>query len=169
MVTDRSCHLGYRAGAHVQRITSPPDLGQQISTSYSGQAVRAPVLPTPREFMGYRRADGQVGIRNEVWILCTVGCVAQTVHRIAELRRREFAGRTDGIFAFGHPFGCSQLGDDLSGTRQLLAALAQHPNAGAVLIVGLGLENNQLTALIAELGPRAADRLAYFNAQAVSR
>ena len=118
--------------------------------------------------MGYRRADGQVGIRNEVWILCTVGCVAETVRRIADAAQNRFAGRTDGIFAFGHPFGCSQLGDDLSGTRQLLASLAQHPNAGAVLIVGLGCENNQLTALIAELGARTAERLAYFNAQSVS-
>jgi altronate hydrolase len=155
-------------GAHVHTHNLASDLGQHDQYQYGGQAVRAPVLPTPREFMGYRRADGQVGIRNEVWILCTVGCVAQTVHRIAEAAQREFAGRTDGIFAFGHPFGCSQLGDDLSGTRQLLAALAQHPNAGAVLIVGLGCENNQLNALIAALGPRAADRLAYFNAQAVS-
>jgi altronate hydrolase len=94
--------------------------------------------------------------------------VAETVRRIAEQAQTRFAGRTDGIFAFGHPFGCSQLGDDLSGTRRLLAALAQHPNAGAVLVVGLGCENNQLSALIAELGSRGVDRLAYFNAQSVA-
>ncbi|HEV2700188.1 MAG TPA: altronate dehydratase family protein [Steroidobacteraceae bacterium] len=131
-------------------------------------AAHAAVAAPRREFMGYRRADGQVGVRNEVWILCTVGCVAETVRRIAEQARVRFAGRTDGIFAFGHPFGCSQLGDDLSGTRQLLASLAQHPNAGAVLVVGLGCENNQLSALVAELGSRGADRLAYFNAQSVA-
>ncbi len=156
------------AGEHVHTHNLQSDLVQNDRYSYRGPAPRAAVTPPPREFMGYRRADGQIGIRNEVWILCTVGCVAETVRRIAEQAQVRFAGRTDGIFAFGHPFGCSQLGDDLSGTRQLLAALAQHPNAGAVLVVGLGCENNQLSALIAALGSRGAERLAYFNAQAVA-
>jgi altronate hydrolase len=156
------------AGAHVHIHNLASDLSQNDQYTYSESAPRAPATAVAREFMGYRRADGQVGIRNEIWILCTVGCVAETVRRIAEQAQSRFAGRTDGIFAFGHPFGCSQLGDDLSGTRQVLAALAQHPNAGAVLIVGLGCENNQLTALIAEVGARSADRLAYFNAQSVS-
>jgi altronate hydrolase len=155
-------------GAHVHTHNLASDLAQHDEYTYREPQPRAPATAVQREFLGYRRADGQVGIRNEVWILCTVGCVAETVRRIAEAAQRRFAGRTDGIFAFGHPFGCSQLGDDLSGTRQLLAALARHPNAGAVLVVGLGCENNQLTALIAELGTRGADRLAYFNAQAVS-
>jgi altronate hydrolase len=155
------------AGTHVHIHNLRSGLAENDQYSYSEAAARPPAIPVRREFMGYRRANGQVGIRNEVWILCTVGCVAETVRRIAERAQVQFAGRTDGIFAFGHPFGCSQLGDDLSGTRQLLAALAQHPNAGAVLVVGLGCENNQLTALIAELGARSADRLAYFNAQAV--
>lgn len=156
------------AGAHVHIHNLASDLTANDQYSYREPESRAPATPLRREFMGYRRADGQVGIRNEVWILCTVGCVAETVRRIADAAQNRFAGRTDGIFAFGHPFGCSQLGDDLSGTRQLLASLAQHPNAGAVLIVGLGCENNQLTALIAELGARTAERLAYFNAQSVS-
>lgn len=155
------------AGAHVHLHNLASDLSRGEHFQYSGPAARAPARSVTREFMGYRRADGQVGIRNEVWILCTVGCVAETVRRIAETARAKFAGRTDGIFAFGHPFGCSQLGDDLDGTRRLLAALARHPNAGAVLIVGLGCENNQLGALLAELGARGADRLAYFNAQSV--
>ena len=156
------------AGAHVHLHNLRSGLAQNDEYTYGVPEARPPATPLQREFMGYRRADGQVGIRNEVWILCTVGCVAETVRRIAEQAQIRFAGRTDGIFAFGHPFGCSQLGDDLSGTRQVLAALAQHPNAGAVLIVGLGCENNQLTALIAQLGARGADRLAYFNAQAVA-
>jgi altronate hydrolase len=155
------------AGEHVHTQNLQSDLSQNDQYSYE-PAARARVAQPKRGFMGYRRADGQVGIRNEVWILCTVGCVAETVRRIAEQAQVRFAGRTDGIFAFGHPFGCSQLGDDLSGTRQLLASLAQHPNAGAVLVVGLGCENNQLSALIAELGSRGADRLAYFNAQSVA-
>jgi altronate hydrolase len=156
------------AGAHVHTHNLQSDLTRSDHYWYREPAARAPAAPPQREFMGYRRADGQVGIRNEIWILCTVGCVAETVRRIAEQAQTRFAGRTDGIFAFGHPFGCSQLGDDLSGTRRLLAALAQHPNAGAVLVVGLGCENNQLSALIAELGSRGVDRLAYFNAQSVA-
>ena len=156
------------AGTHVHVHNLRSGLAQNDQFAYVEPGVPAPGIPVRREFMGYRRADGQVGVRNEIWILCTVGCVAETVRRIAEQAQVRFAGRTDGIFAFGHPFGCSQLGDDLSGTRRVLAALAQHPNAGAVLVVGLGCENNQLSALIAELGARGPERLAYFNAQAVT-
>ena len=116
--------------------------------------------------MGYRRTNGTVGIRNEIWILCTVGCVARTSERLARQASERFKGRVDGVHALTHPLGCSQLGDDLSHTRDLLASLAMHPNAGGVLIVGLGCENNQLSALIKEID-RPADRLKYFAAQMV--
>ncbi|MBC6982664.1 UxaA family hydrolase [Caulobacter sp. 17J80-11] len=116
------------------------------------------------EFLGYRRANGRVGTRNEIWILCTVGCVANTARRIAEKAGQRFAGRVDGVHAFPHPFGCSQLGDDLSHTRKLIAALAAHPNAGGVLILGLGCENNQLAVLLAEADV-APERLRAFNTQ----
>jgi len=127
-----------------------------VSTRLSGvdQYDWAPAASTgvqpdrTTSFMGYRRADGRVGTRNEIWVLCTVGCVANTARRIAEKANVRFAGRTDGVFAFPHPFGCSQLGDDLVNTRKLIAALAGHPNAGGVLILGLGCENNQLKALL---------------------
>ncbi|HYE41956.1 MAG TPA: altronate dehydratase family protein [Caulobacteraceae bacterium] len=118
-------------------------------------------------FQGYRRADGRVGTRNEIWILCTVGCVANTARRIAEQAGRRFAGRVDGVHAFPHPFGCSQLGDDLDGTRALLAALAAHPNAGGVLILGLGCESNQLAALLASMEGREPSRLRAFASQEV--
>ncbi len=121
---------------------------------------------TSGTFMGYRRADGRVGIRNEIWVLCTVGCVARTAQRLAAEASKRFAGRIDGVHALTHPLGCSQLGDDLAHTRSLLASLAMHPNAGGVLIVGLGCENNQLSALLAEID-RPADRLKYFAAQMV--
>lgn len=121
-------------------------------------------------FMGYRRGWGasgmSVGIRNEIWILCTVGCVARTAQRLAREAHERFKGRVDGVYAVTHPLGCSQLGDDLSHTRDVLAALASHPNAGAVLIVGLGCENNQLSELVARID-RPQDRLAYFAAQKV--
>lgn len=107
--------------------------------------------PAPIQFQGYARADGRVATRNEIWVLPTVGCVARTSQRIAALAAERFAGQVEGIHAFTHPFGCSQLGDDLSGTRAILAALACHPNAAGVLLVGLGCESNQLDALVATL------------------
>jgi altronate hydrolase len=97
------------------------------------QAVPAPAASS-RTFMGYRRRDGRVGTRNEIWVLCTVGCVANTARRIAEAANARFAGRVEGVHAFTHPFGCSQLGEDLDGTRATIAALAAHPNAGGVLV-----------------------------------
>lgn len=102
-------------------------------------------------FLGYRRADGSVATRNEVWILPTVGCVGRTAQKIAASAASRHAGTVDGIHAFSHPFGCSQLGEDLAATRSILAALACHPNAGGVLIVGLGCESNQLERLIEEI------------------
>jgi altronate hydrolase len=99
-------------------------------------------------FLGYRRADGRVGTRNEIWVIPTVGCVARTAEKIAARAAARHQGRVDGVHAFAHPFGCSQLGDDLDGTRSLLAALASHPNAGGVLILGLGCESNQLSQLL---------------------
>lgn len=122
--------------------------------------------PSSGTFMGYRRSDGRVGIRNEIWILCTVGCVARTAEKLARQADTRFAGRVDGVHALTHPLGCSQLGDDLDHTRKLLAALAMHPNAGGVLIIGLGCENNQLSALLKDID-RPADRLKYFAAQMV--
>jgi len=123
--------------------------------------------PNDRAFMGYRRRDGRVGTRNEIWVLCTVGCVANTARRIAEKANARFAGRTDGVFAFPHPFGCSQLGDDLSHTRKLIAALGAHPNAGGVLILGLGCENNQLKALLESAPDLDPARLRAFTTQMV--
>jgi len=95
-----------------------------------------------------------------------VGCVARAARRIAELAHAERRAGVDGVYAFPHPLGCSQLGDDLSRTRKILASLAAHPNAGGVLIIGLGCENNQLSALISEarLSP---ERIRSFNAQSV--
>ena len=119
-----------------------------------------------RSFQGYRRADGRVGTRNEIWILPTVGCVARTADRIARIANERFAGVVDGVHAFTHPHGCSQLGDDLGRTRALLAALAGHPNAGGVLLLGLGCESNQLSALRAAAPDLDPARVRWFAAQA---
>jgi len=116
-------------------------------------------------FQGYRRADGRVGTRNEIWVLCTVGCVARTARRIAEQAERRFGGRVDGVHAFTHPFGCSQLGSDLEHTRRMLAALARHPNAGGVLLVGLGCESLQMKWLLEAMEGVDPARLRWFNSQ----
>lgn len=136
----------------------------------SGSYVRGPA-PDPlvphdaAGFMGYRRANGRVGTRNEIWVLPTVGCVARTAQKIADRADRLHRGRVDGVHAFTHPFGCSQLGDDLDGTRAILAALAAHPNAGGVLLVGLGCESNQLAKLMEAIDPAAHPRIRMLTAQ----
>ena len=129
-----------------------------------GGRVEAPDSP---DFLGYRRADGRVGTRNEIWILPTVGCVGRTAQKIAAAAQALHAGRVDGIHAFAHPFGCSQLGDDLGGTRAILAALACHPNAGGVLVVGLGCESNQLDRLMEEIPEPLRHRVRTLRAQGV--
>ncbi|MDD4138688.1 MAG: altronate dehydratase family protein [Eubacteriales bacterium] len=120
-------------------------------------------------FSGYRRPDGRVGTRNELWVIPTVGCVNQLAAHLAEYGKSQIAsGRwtgLDGIQAWTHPYGCSQLGDDHVNTVRLLSALAVHPNAGAVLVVGLGCENNQVDDLRAQLGGFDASRIRFMVAQ----
>ena len=135
-------------GDHVHSDNLATALGGTLDYAY--QPGEAAVLPgSAATFAGYVRADGSVGTRNEIWILPTVGCVARTAERIAARSAASVGDRVDGVFAFAHPHGCSQLGADLDGTRSILASLACHPNAGGVLIVGLGCEENQIAALVA--------------------
>jgi len=142
------------AGAHVHSHNVATDLASAGAYEYRPDSHPAEGAATA-SFDGYRRGDGRVGTRNEIWIIPTVGCVGRTAQKIAERAASRHGGRVDGVHAFAHPFGCSQLGDDLAGTRGLLAALASHPNAGGVLIVGLGCESNQMKALLAEVDPAA--------------
>ena len=153
-------------GRHVH--THNVRTGLSSAETYSFEPAPATEAKTPFEatFQGFLRADGRVGTRNEIWVIPTVGCVARAARRIAERAHSERPEGVDGVYAFPHPLGCSQLGDDLSRTRKVLASLAAHPNAGGVLIIGLGCENNQLSALIAEarLSP---ERIRSFNAQSI--
>lgn len=121
-------------------------------------------------FMGFRRLDGRVGIRNELWIINTVSCVNNAAERIAVAASKELearGSRVEGVYAFNHPYGCSQLGSDLDRTQRILAGLAAHPNAAGVLVLGLGCESNQLGALLGRIRPHLPDRVQSFNAQDV--
>jgi altronate hydrolase len=119
-------------------------------------------------FKGYRRANGEVGIRNEVWIIPTVGCVNGIVNQLAEALRAETKGEgVDAIVAFPHNYGCSQLGDDHENTKKILRDMVLHPNAGAVLVVGLGCENNQPDVFEKFLGDYDHSRVKFMVSQKV--
>lgn len=127
-------------------------------------------LTAPRTFRGFRRQDGQVGVRNQLWIIPTVGCVNGVAQAIAEKLREEKAGcmgSVDAIVAFPHNYGCSQLGDDHQNTRNILADMVHHPNAGGVLIVALGCENNQLGPFMEWVGEMDAARVKTMETQKI--
>jgi len=156
---------GIAAGEHVHSHNLATSLSGVEAYAYEPAPPEALPLPADDTFQGYRRADGRVGTRNEIWILSTVGCVARTAQKIAAEAERRFRGRVDGVVALTHPFGCSQLGGDLEATRTMTAALAGHPNAGGVLILGLGCETNQLQAVLDAAPHLAPTRLRAFTAQ----
>ena len=121
-------------------------------------------------FQGYRRKNGS-GIRNEIWIIATVGCVNSVADDIAYQMREEAAEYTDGIIVIKHPYGCSQMGEDQEATLKVLSQLAAHPNAGGVLMLGLGCENCNFSELgkvfsKEQMGDR--DRIKWLKCQDVS-
>ena len=121
-----------------------------------------------RSFMGFRRPDGKVGIRNEIWIIPTVGCVNDVAKVLVAENQDLVSGTIDGLYAFTHPFGCSQTGADHAQTRKLLAALTRHPNAAAVLVLQLGCENLTHEQFVEELGEYDSNRVKFLTCQAVS-
>lgn len=125
-----------------------------------------PLSPkTPCTFEGYRRKDGKVGVRNEVWIIPTVGCVNNIAKAICKHFNNAENEHTDGVFAYCHPYGCSQLGDDQLNTQKVLCGLIQHPNAAGVLVLGLGCENNNINELKAVLGDYDSERVKFLVCQ----
>ncbi len=118
-------------------------------------------------FLGYKRNNGRAGIRNEIYIIPTVGCVNNVCMRVEKLCQKYVTGSIDGIFALTHQFGCSQLGEDNENIKKLLCATALNPNASFVLFVGLGCENNGLDGIKEYLKPYNRDNIAYFNCQEV--
>ena len=121
-------------------------------------------------FKGFRRTDGQVGVRNQIWVIPNVGCVNGICQTIVERFKAEIAGKegsVDAVVAFPHNYGCSQLGADHENTRTVLADMVHHPNAGGVLVVSLGCENNQLDAFRELVGPVDESRVRMFVTQKV--
>ena len=153
-------------GAHVHLHNLRSALGPDATFRFEPEPP-VPAAALPHIFRGYVREDGRAATRNELWILPTVGCVART----ADVLARSFSARVtgsssiDGVHAFGHAFGCSQLGSDLENTQKILARLATHPNAGGVLVLGLGCENNHLDAFRPFLDGENTGRIRFLSAQ----
>jgi len=174
------------AGSHVHTHNIKTLLGESTSYSYDSEKAatyrQKPLsennVPT---IEAYKRADGQIGIRNDIWIIPTVGCVNKTAETLAHWADAEFATREtpgntvgvatvctsgiDGVRAWTHPYGCSQMGDDHETTRTVLADLVRHPNAAAVLVIGLGCENNTVEEFKKLLGDYDQRRVRFLVTQ----
>jgi altronate hydrolase len=135
--------------------------------SQEANAMKPTEKAEAQQFMGYVREDGQIGIRNEIWIVNTVGCVNKTSENLAKEANARLAGRSDGIFAYTHPYGCSQLGEDHKTTQEILAGLVRHPNAAGVLVLGLGCENNNIDEFRKVLGDCNTRRVKFLVCQDV--
>ncbi|MDH2431719.1 altronate dehydratase family protein [Pokkaliibacter sp. MBI-7] len=155
------------AGAHIHSHNVATNLSDLDEYSYQPVPTALGSHLADREVQLYRRSNGQVGIRNELWILPTVGCV----NGLAKLMLQQFLQETgnapgiDGIYLHGHQYGCSQLGQDHVNTRTMLQNMVRHPNAGAVLVIGLGCENNQIAAFRDTLGEHDEQRTRFMVCQ----
>jgi altronate hydrolase len=134
---------------HVHNVKT--GLSEKAAYEYKHMVYPKPDVK-PRTFMGYRREDGRAAIRNELWIIPTVGCVNSVARVLVRDNQHLVKGSIDGLHTFVHPYGCSQMGQDHEQTRKLLAALVRHPNAGGVLVLSLGCENLTQDQFKAELG-----------------
>lgn len=157
------CSIGHatsdiKKGEHVHTHNLKTNLSGKISYSYEPRFYELPKYEK-RTFKGYLRRDGSVGIRNDIFIVNTVGCVNKTAERIAS---------ATGAFAFPHPFGCSQLGGDQEVTQKILRGLIFHPNAAGVLVLGLGCENNNLGEMKKVMGDFDPERVRFLNCQDVT-
>ncbi len=145
-----------KKGEHVHTHNVKTNLKAQIEYVYEPEFTEIPPAADTLTFKGYIRKNGDVGIRNEIWIINTVGCVNKIAGKLAALT---------GAYAFEHPFGCSQLGDDQTTTQLILKGLVNHPNAGGVLVLGLGCENNNIAEFKKVLGEYDEQRVRFLNVQ----
>lgn len=166
------------AGEWIDHNCVKTNLEGLLDYSYDPAKVEIAPAEVKRTFRGFRRGDGRVGIRNQIWVIPTVGCVNGVCQEI--VRRfndpstmlgdqlvTDIESSVDAVIAFPHNYGCSQLGDDHENTRRILADMIHHPNAGGVLVVSLGCENNQLEAFKNLVGPVDPARVKMFKTQEV--
>ena len=152
-------------GSHVHTHNVHTNLSENLEYTYN--KVECPVKKVaPRKINVYKRADGNVGIRNELWIIPTVGCVNGQAKLIADTFKEQYGTEGfDGVHVFTHPYGCSQLGDDHERTKLILQKMVRHPNAGGVLVIGLGCENNQMSPFKEGLGKIDESRIKFLVCQ----
>ncbi len=153
-----------KAGQWVHTHNVGTALGDLLEYSY--EPVETTVHPSEeRTFMGFERPDGKVGVRNEIWIIPTVGCVNNIATAMAKAANVHVKGSVEEVIAFPHPYGCSQMGDDQEHTRTILADLVNHPNAGGVLVLGLGCENSNIGELKRYIGDYDENRVKFLVCQ----
>lgn len=153
-----------KKGEHIHEHNLKTNLSDIIEYKYCGENEYKP-KKCDVTFNGYLRQDGRAATRNEIWIIPTVGCVNNTAKRLEKIGQDIIGDGCDGVFAYTHPFGCSQLGDDQENTRKILASLANHPNAGGVLIVSLGCENTNAETFKKYLGDYNEKRIKFLITQ----
>ncbi|WP_312179055.1 altronate dehydratase family protein [Pantoea sp. CTOTU46764] len=155
------------AGEIIHSSNARTNLSDVDEYDYQPDFLELPPQAGDRDVQIYRRASGEVGIRNELWILPTVGCVNGIARQILTrfMKETNDAEGIDGVHLFSHPFGCSQLGQDHENTRTMLQNMVRHPNAGAVLVIGLGCENNQVDVFRETLGGFDSDRVQFMECQ----
>ncbi|MDE6442144.1 MAG: altronate dehydratase family protein [Clostridia bacterium] len=153
------------AGEHVHTHNVRTNLSENLEYTYNKIPTELKEV-APRTVNVYHRANGDVGIRNELWIIPTVGCVNGQAKLILETFKNRYGTKGfDGIFTYTHPYGCSQLGDDHERTKLILQKMVRHPNAGGVLVLGLGCENNQMSAFRESLGEVDEKRVKFLVCQ----
>ncbi len=157
-------------GCHIHVHNLKTGLGDDLSYEYHPSKAADPVCDLPendRYFMGYERADGKAGVRNELWVVPTVGCVNSIAGAIAAQCQDLKRDNIEAVVSYSHPYGCSQMGDDQENTRKALAGLIKHPNAGGVLVLGLGCENSNIDVLKPYLGDYDESRVRFLVCQDV--
>ena len=157
-----------KAGDWVNENNLKTNLSSTLEYEYHPVNQELDIKNENRHFKGYLRQNGEVGIRNEIWIVPTVGCVNGVAKRLAAQLRKETRGEgIDSIYAWHHNYGCSQLSEDHENTRKVLRDICLHPNAGAVLVLSLGCENNQPEDFMQMLGDYDKDRIRLLVTQRV--
>ena len=157
-----------KAGEWVNENNLQTNLKGTLEYSYQPVDEKLNIAKENRTFKGYRRKNGDVGIRNELWIVPTVGCVNGIAERLARQMREETGCEgIDNIYCWHHNYGCSQLSGDHENTRKVLRDIVLHPNAGAVLVLGLGCENNQPDEFMTMLVDYDHDRIRLLVTQKV--